>query len=190
MPGVVFGRLCLGMLFVIGCGTPRWSPVPPIQEVAPSFEAITLPRELGDFTFELRVQEPAVALEPIQIGGILEYLGPDQTVLTYIAGGLAPVSWELRQLDGSLVITSPNPGSCGSRTFERGREYWLPYLKGAAYDPRGPEAEFYRQFLSTPDLRLPEGEWEVAAKLELALGECVGERIESTFTLPLSVAPR
>jgi hypothetical protein len=170
-------RWLLWALFVWGCAAPNPPRQEPIQDVVPSFNAQSVTGTSRDFALELRVQEPVVEDTPILIGAILEYRGAAEAVQTWIAGGKAPIYWELRQRDGPLTIAGPLPGSCGQAAFERDRTYWLPYVKGAAFDPNGPQAEFYRRFLSTADLFLPAGEWEVVAKLDMALGTCTGPRV-------------
>lgn len=175
------------MLLVAACASEPTNAPEPVQTVVPSFAARSATAIAGDFTLEVRVQEPAVGNQPLQIGAVLTYRGQAPTVRTYTAGGIAPVLWELRGFDGTLVIHGPVPGSCGEFLFERNREYWIPYVKGAAYDPNGRDAEFFKRFLSGPDLLLPVGTWEAVAKLDLAIGDCTGPRVETTVHVPFEV---
>jgi hypothetical protein len=160
--------------------------VAPIQTAIPTFEAASTEVTTGPFVVRLVVAQPAVAGRPIEMGAVLTYLGPLDTVLIF-SSGAGPFRASFRQVDGPLEITGLGPGDCGPFFLERGRPYWLPYRKSGGYSPDEPFADFYEAFFSRPELALPAGAWVVEGRFFAYIGACGGPEHEATLSLPIAV---
>lgn len=176
-------------LILVACQPSSREPVEGVQEVVPTFDAVSASADAGDFSFELRAQTPAVQDTPFAVGAVLLYQGPKEFVVVGTTAG-DPAFWELAQQNGSLLVQGPNPSVCQQVVFQKGKPYWLPYLKGASWDPSDPNAPFYESFTRSPEFSLPAGEWTVRAIFDMTLGGCNGQlTIDRTLELQISVAP-
>ena len=161
---------------------PAWSTSPPVID-GPVARAAD-----DDFVITFQMPDAARTDEPVALGSTLTYSGP-QDAVTIWSSGAGPIAYSVKQMDGPLLFEAVTPGNCVPHDMIRGETYWIPYVKGGAYDPEGPNADAYRKFFSTQDLRLPAGEWSVEARLNISVDECTGRSVEAATSLPLLVSP-
>jgi hypothetical protein len=117
----------------------------------------------GDF--ELRVSTDATEYEagqPIVASAALEYLGNRDGVSRASLAAGRPITFSLRQLDGSIETQTGQTLDCGPFELRRGEPLVEDFRKGG-YSAGGPNDAFYQEFLANPVLRLPAGRWEIAA---------------------------
>jgi hypothetical protein len=124
-----------------------------------------------------------VAESPIDVSATTQYVGPDAiTVSTY------GVVFGFEQLDGTLEMYPASGLMCGSlRTLEPGDQDGWAYNKSGSWDNGDPNAEFYRQYIADPLLRLPAGEYRVFAYLSFMNEHCPGESVSVTSSIVIHV---
>jgi hypothetical protein len=107
---------------------------------------------------------------------------PQKTVWTFGGG---PVTFELKQLDGSLfAMGAVHDAACAAKTFSRGVATPIPFQKTAAWQGDDPNASFYEQFAQDPLLRLPAGHFQLRVGVDAQLAECAQNGPSLALDLP------
>lgn len=156
---------------------------------------IAYPRSIdkqGDFTLTLRSAiRHYPAGDPIRdIVADLSYGGPEPQV-DVIGSQVIIYGFALEQLDGDIRVDPAYPIECVVHTLGPGSPVRQPYRKSGLLDDDGPLADFYREFLSDPLLRLPPGTWRITAYAGFELApDCGGdEPIELEASIIITTTP-
>lgn len=107
-----------------------------------------------------------IAGQRITAAAHLEYLGDLDHVTRASLGAGSPISFILRQLDGSIETSGGQMLHCGPFELRRGESLVEPFWKGG-FIGGGPDDAFYAAFFADPLLRLPPGRWEIAASARM-----------------------
>ena len=95
--------------------------------------------------------------------------GPTQQVGTSTDG---PVSFALKQLDGTLEMGGAHDDVCAHKSYDRGVATPIPFAKSGGWTDDDPNSPFYRQFFGDPRLILPPGRWRLSITTEGFIGDC------------------
>jgi hypothetical protein len=147
--------------------------------------------EASDGSFDLRLRaERSVYLEsePIDIAAELRFQGVEQPSVDL--SGSTLVGFGLRQLDGTLGMGWGSAATCaplgsmssGSDTQVR----VIPFAKSVAFSEEDPNREYWEAYMADPELRLPEGTWQIIATTLFRLGkacEVAGPQLTTSVTV-------
>lgn len=133
-------------------------------------------------------QTEFAADEPIDVSATLTYLRPLGETITATGSGSGLVGFGIEQLDGELHMSPAQTYDCQGYSLDSGVPLAVPFSKSGGFAADGPNADFYRQYFETPELRLPAGVWRVYARSNFIVGgDCVGERIDLTASITIRV---
>ncbi len=142
-----------------------------------------------DGTFELNVSLPPGthhAADALDIVATLTYDGPQQSIAVDSADD-GFVWFSFKQLDGSREMGGPlSRLICSpSTTMVRGTPATFRPAKSVAYGADDPNASFYSQWASDPEVHLPAGRWQILATAQIWEGEtCIGSKPDHVISLP------
>ncbi len=125
------------------------------------------------------------AAEPIDIKAELLYEGPP--VELWGAGLLS--GFAIEQLDGPLAMPpGPMIQPCVSLSLPAGEPYVVPFVKHTHWSDDDPNADFYREWLADPVVRLPAGTWLVTAYSDFLVGpDCRGDPVVMEASVVITV---
>jgi hypothetical protein len=142
--------------------------------------------EDGDFMLRLRAAEAVYrTYEPIDVVAELTYIGADPKVV--LSGGVV-LGFGIRQLDGELAMDPLWPLPCGplGTLSPGGRPLVIPFAKSGGYGADDPNRDFWVAYFEDPELRLPEGSWEIYAIPAFRVGpgcELDGPELRASVTI-------
>lgn len=155
-------------VLVSACGesAPKASPVPASASVTQ-----------GRFSLTFTIDRSTVrAREEIVGRASVGLLAPGAATVT---GPGTFVGFEFTEIGGNGRHVEPVwDGVCGPHQVTSGSPTVLPIIKsGAVVD--GPDAAWYRDFLTDPVVKLPAGDWDITAIAQFFDGRgCAGQRID------------
>lgn len=98
--------------------------------------------------------------------------------------------FEFTEVNGSRHVGPVWTLECGAYRLESGKPITKPITKSGGYTPDQPDADFYREFLKDPVVRLPAGDWTITAIAEFTEGPgCSGQRYTMRATNLVHVMP-
>jgi hypothetical protein len=104
--------------------------------------------------------------------------------------GGGPIGFEYREVGGRRHLSAVWDASCGVHTLTRDAPINEPLGKSGGWSNDDPDADFYRDFLQAPDVRLPAGVWDVSAVAMFYEGrECEGAEHQIRATIRITVNP-
>lgn len=158
------------------------------------FEVSTTGRAASDL-FTLRIataEEQVVEGEPIVIDTTLRYIGTAKNKQASVTGPYRSlVEFRVKQIGGP-VDSGPGWGAqCGIHRFAPGEVVEIPFEKSGGYDADGPQAHFWQEWFADPELRLPEGRYEITAYLHHGArgSRCGGPWETLTASVSIEVVP-
>lgn len=128
----------------------------------------------NDGPFKLELVLPRVdwkADEPMTGTAILSYGGPN---LTEIFGSGTLIGFRYSQIDGSHRVEPVSTADCRHYEISPATPMNAPLSKSGGFSPDQPDFEFLRSFLTSPDVRLPAGTWDVSAVTQFTEGDSCG----------------
>ncbi len=142
----------------------------------------------GSFELRLRAAESVyLANEPIDIEAELSYVGEQAAVRITGAGILG---FGVRQLDGPLGMSWLAPLPCGPVGTLSREPMVIPFYKSGGISGSDPNREFWESYFADPELRPPEGTWQIYATTFFTLGaECRDSGPDLTATVTIKVEP-
>jgi hypothetical protein len=162
----VWGRVGVGLALLVTIAACDAAP-------APSDTGPIIVRAASDgFVLETSIPKRVwTSTDVIPVTTTLTWTGPavTQGVGTSTDG---PVSFGLKQLDGTLEMGGAQDAVCDHKSFDRGVATPVPFGKSGGWTADDPNAAFYRQFFADPRLVLPPGHWRLSVTTDGFLGPC------------------
>lgn len=107
-----------------------------------------------------------------------------------IAGpGAGPLAFSFNEVGGTRRMGPGYRLSCGLFTIEPGSAMTSDLAKSGGWTAEDPNASFYRSSFADPDIHLPPGTWDIAARASFSDNECGGPSHDLTATLRVVVTP-
>jgi hypothetical protein len=187
--GVAMRRLTslLGLgLLVAACA----SPAPPStaaaaapSAVAPGARAVDTS---GPFTLVLELPTDTWAAgEPITGEARLQVADGDG--LIYGSGG-GPLAFGYLELTGHREMGPAMTSDCARHRLGVDTPITSPLRKAGGWSDDDPDAAFYRDFVTGPDIRLPSGDWLVTASADFLAGkDCSGAAVHLEAPIVLHI---
>jgi len=139
--------------------------------------ANTVSHTNNDFVITLNSDKQVYrTTDTIRIWGTLEYIGDKDTIeissgcpfmIFSIAGG--------NERDFGDVMNGASVDVMFGSILERGRVYHFEYQKSGGWSASDPDAEYWEEFFSEEDLKLPEGEYTITLFGRFGLSEMTPE---------------
>jgi hypothetical protein len=149
-----------------------------------------------DGTFSVTVSAPATthhASDALDVFASLTYEGPQPSIaVDGDSEGLVFLTFT--QLDGTRSMVPVSIALCAAPTTLR-REAAATYrpVKSIAWTAEDPNAAFYQQWASDPQVHLPAGRWQILATAQIHVGTaCYGGTPDHKLVTPplvVNVAP-
>jgi hypothetical protein len=162
----VWGRLGVGLALLATIAACESAPAPP--DAPPN----VVRAAANGFVLETSI--------PKRVWGSTEVI-PVTTTLTW-TGAVAsqrvgtstdgPVSFGLKQLDGTLEMGGGHDLVCDHKSFDRGVATPIRFGKSGGWTDDDPNAAFYREFYADPRLILPPGHWRLSVTTDGFIGDC------------------
>ena len=135
--------------------------------------ANTVTHTAGDFIMTLNSDKAVyTTTDIINIWGTLEYIG--ETDAIEIWHGCPFMLFSISDGD-NFSIGGMTIDILASSVLQRGRVYHFEYQKSGGWSPDAPDAAFWENFFSEPDLRLPAGEYTIRLRGSFGLTERVSD---------------
>ena len=100
------------------------------------------------------------------------------------AGG--PLNFGYKEVTGHREMGPASDAACAPHALSVEAPIVVPLGKSGGWSDDQPDAAFYRNFLTGPDIRLPAGDWLVTASAEFLVGkDCSGPM--TTLTAPIQL---
>lgn len=129
--------------------------------------------EDSDALFRLTIQADRgryAAGQPIEITTTLRFLGDQPTTVSSSGAGL--IAFGIEQLDGPVDAGWARTDDCARFDYGPGDVEDVEFQKSVGYSNDDPMADFWRTFFADPELRLPAGEYRIAALGEYGDVDC------------------
>jgi hypothetical protein len=140
-----------------------------------------------DGTFQVTLSIPPGphhAADALDVVATLTYQGPGSSIT--VDGDDEGLVWfSFKQLDGSRAMGGPlSRLICGSpTTLLRGSATTIRPAKSVAYAADDPNAAFYEQWASDPEIHLSAGRWQIVATAQIWDGPtCIGAKADHVIT--------
>jgi len=128
------------------------------------------------------------ANEPIAAFGELTYQGSQPTAdIQYLDLPGGPIMFGVRQVGGSIDAAPEPHAMCSGTQLERGQPLRVPFTKFGGWSNADPNAAFYESYFKDPELRLPPGQWDVYAMIDLGGKGCEGPTAAISASTRISV---
>jgi hypothetical protein len=129
--------------------------------------------------------------DPIEVTAGLTMGGPNSPITTYGSSSLGPVAFEIRQLDGPVVIGNIGTTDCNRQTtLQPDQTQTFPFRKTAPASGADSGTAFWQTWLADPVLRLPVGRWEITASTDFSLAPgCSDPAPDLKPTIEIDVVP-
>ena len=154
---------------VLGCGQPPADDVPTV---------LIGRAESRGFVLEASIPTASLTSStPIVIDSALTWMG--QAPTQHLGhDGANPVLLLVEEVGGGRVMGPSSDLMCDGSDYVRGVAIQHVPRKGGGWDAADPNADFYRAFLASPDLRLPAGRWRLTVLVMADLGQCGGPPVD------------
>ncbi|MBA3779528.1 MAG: hypothetical protein H0X16_09575 [Chloroflexi bacterium] len=141
----------------------------------------------GDFILTLTAGRTRYgANEPIEISATLEYTGSRNRVEIW-GSGSGVVHFSLDEVEGNRDMRGAYRTSCQAYELRRNVPVSVPFSKSGGFSAGDPQANFWRQYLEDPALRLPAGRWDIRAAAEFDVGNDCSARPGPELTTTVRV---
>jgi hypothetical protein len=159
--------LALGTL-VVSCAAP-----PPPMSTEPEAKAARAVEVVGPFTLTFELPKSTwKAGEPITGEASLSVADGAGTI--YGSAG-EPLHFAFKELTGRRVMGPASDAACARYELAADAPIVAPIGKSGGWSDDEPDGAFYRDFFTSPDIRLPAGDWVVTASAEFLVGrDCSG----------------
>jgi hypothetical protein len=170
-------------LLVAACGSapvsPTASSVPGAQAAqlqAPYLLTLDLPRDTW------KAGEPITGTATLSL---VQGAGMD---LGGSGGGL--IFFDYTEVNGARHVGGAMTADCRPYRLESGTPVSAALSHSGGFSADQPDADFYRAFLTAPDVRLPAGDWKISAFAEFVEGQgCSGASRSIKTTVAVHVTP-
>jgi hypothetical protein len=144
-----------------------------VAACAPSTQAGRSTQTTSDGTFSVTISVPATAhhaSDALDVLATLTYLGP-QPSIGVDGDSVGLVFFTFKQLDGTRSMAPVSIEICAApATLQRQVPATFRPTKFMGWDGEDPNAAFYHQWVSDPEVHLPTGRWQIVATAQIWLG--------------------
>jgi hypothetical protein len=142
----------------------------------------------SDGTFSVTVSVPATthhASDALDVSATLTYLGP-QPSIGVDGDSLGLVFFTFTQLDGTRSMAPVSILMCAApTTLQRQAPATFRPVKSIGWTAEDPNAAFYQQWASDPQVHLPAGRWQILATAQIYVGTaCYGGTPDHKIVTP------
>jgi hypothetical protein len=156
----------------------------------PTPGAVILDGRDDGFLLVLRVAADVVdAGAPIDIAATLTWEAPAPRTTVW-GSGSGPVTFNVEQIDGDIVLGGAMTADCAPHEFARLVPVAFPFRKSGGFSDDDPNADFYRAYFADPVFRLPAGRWRVTASAGGYLEPCEMDAPAFDITLATEILVR
>jgi hypothetical protein len=132
------------------------------------------------------------AVDALDIFATLTYQGPQPSIA--ISGdSMGLVFFTFTQLDGTRSMVPVSDLMCAPTTLERQATATFRPVKSIGWTAEDPNAAFYKQWASDPQVHLPAGRWQILATAQIYVAtSCYGGTPDHKLVMPpliVDVAP-
>ena len=104
--------------------------------------------------------------------------------------GSGLLGFDFAEVNGSHHVEPAWTSNCAPYRLDPGRPITSPIKKSGGFYPEQPDADFNREFLTDPVVRLPAGDWKITAVASFVEGEgCSGPSHTMGATALVHVVP-
>lgn len=122
--------------------------------------------------------------EEISLYSTIEYIGPKDSVEIWSGD---PYFQHMIYKNGEIFNGGFTEQILKKTELEKGEIYTIPFSKNGGFDENDPDAEFWRDFYSEEELRLPRGEYIFSAITDFTLDKEQKERVALKTEFPVAV---
>ncbi len=142
----------------------------------------------GPFSLTMTVERTQYRVdEPIDAVATFAYAGP-KAWEELSGSGSGPILFGIEQSDGPIDNGFWQHDDCKRHVLERDGPLVQGFQKGAAFGASDPMADFWRDYVAEPDLRLPAGHYRLTALVELIVGRgCDGPPLDLRASVEVTV---
>jgi hypothetical protein len=150
----------------------------------------------ADGTFSVTISVPATAhhaSDALDVFATLTYQGPEPSI-DVDGDSMGLVAFTFTQLDGTRSMVPASRLMCGAPTtlYRQAAATFRP-VKSIGWGAEDPNAAFYQQWASDPQVHLPAGRWQILATAWIYMGTaCYGGTPDHKLATPplvVDVAP-
>lgn len=182
--GIIF---CITLVTITACGT-KTDKIPtdeiPTDELQTDIIESTI-----DENFELKIyvdKNIYSTEESIQCYATVEYIGEEDSLTIYSSDPL--VGFGLKDdkyFDGGYAVND----ELITTEFKKGDVIRFDFMKSGGWDGDDPNADFYKEFYSVKELKLPAGSYEISATIDgsLNVNDMLGTTYKKTVSTKISV---
>jgi hypothetical protein len=164
----------------------------PTHPTGPVLDGPPVSEEDGDAQFKLTIeadQDRYRAGQQLHVTSTLRYLGPNAGIVVS-GSGTGLVLFAIRRDDPPLQTEPAGTSDCRRYEVPAGIAVERPFIKTGGWSEDEPNAAFYRAYFSSPDVRLPAGNWTVSAFANFNEGaDCTGPVHNLTASVAVIVEP-
>ena len=142
----------------------------------------------GPFSLTMTVERTLYQVdEPIDAVATFAYSGP-KAWEELSGSGSGPILFGIEQRDGPIDNGFWQHDDCKRHVLERDGPLIQAFQKGAAFGADDPMADFWRDYVADPILRLPAGHYRLTALVALAVGQgCGGPPLDLRASVEVTV---
>jgi hypothetical protein len=124
-------------------------------------------------------------VEEISLYSTIEYIGEKDSIDVWSGD---PYFQHVIYKNGEIFSGGFTEQILKKTELEKGEIYTIPFSKNGGFDENDPDAEFWRDFYSEKELRLPPGEYVFSAITDFTLDEAQKERValKTEFTVEVN----
>lgn len=148
-----------------------------------------------DGTFSVTISVPASdhhASDALDVFATLTYEGP-QPSIGVDGDSIGLVFFTFTQLDGTRSMVPASLLMCAPTTLQRDTAATFRPVKAIGWTAEDPNAAFYQEWASDPQVHLPAGRWQILARAQIYVGTaCYGGKPDHNLVTPplvVDVAP-
>lgn len=164
----------------------------PTEPTGPFLNGPLVGAEDGDAQFKLTIeadQDRYRAGQQLRVTSTLRYLGPNAGIVVS-GSGTGLVLFAIQRDDPPLQTEPAGTSDCRRYEVPAGIAVEHPFSKTGGWSEDDPNAGFYRAYFSSPDLRLPAGNWTISASTNFNEGaDCTGPLHNLTASVKVTVEP-
>lgn len=122
--------------------------------------------------------------EKIGLYSTIEYIGEKDSIDVWSGD---PYFQHMIYKNGEIFSGGSTLQLLKKTELKKGEIYTIPFSKNGGFDENDPDAEFWRDFYSEKELRLPRGEYIFSAITDFTLDEAQKERVTLKTEFPVEV---
>lgn len=122
--------------------------------------------------------------EEISLYSTIEYIGPKDSVEIWSGD---PYFQHMIYKNEEIFCGGSTLQLLKKTELKKGEIYTIPFSKNGGFDEKDPDAEFWRDFYSEKELRLPPGEYVFSAITDFTLDEAQKDRVALKTEFPVEV---